>query len=277
MADMGVTETSAIGQITIAETIQMYLQEKAKLLDKITLKIAAKGEKQITIGRAGGFTVGSKSENTALTAQVITYAGDTLSLDQHKAILVRLEKIANLQAKPDIIADILMRMGMDMAYNLDQFIVTKLEAASASAPDHRVAYANATSLGKADLLTARTLLNIQNVPFNECWVGISPLSESYLLAIDDFVHVDKYGSSEGLVNGEIGKLYGARVVMSNAFADAKTLVWHPSAVAVGLQQVVDFDEDKDLDNVATKYLCDTIYGGVTLDSGKRQVMLGTAS
>lgn len=277
MADMGVTETVAVAHAQIASSIQMYLQQEAVLLERISLYPVKKGDKSVTIGRSGGFTVADKAENSALTAQVLTYAGDTLALDQHKAILVRLEKIANLQALPDIIADILMKMGKDMAYVLDQFIVSKLILASASAPDHRLAYANAATLGKADLLSARTLLHLQNVKFNECFIGVSAASESNLLAIDDFVHVDKYGSSEGLVNGEIGRLYGAKVIMSNAFADLKTVVWHPTAVAVGVQEEVSFDEDKDLPNLATLYACDTIYGGITLDSGKRQVVLGTAA
>lgn len=277
MADMGVTETVAVGQVTVSASIQSYLVEQAKLLDKISLYPVAKGETSVKIGRAGGFTVDDKAENTGVTAQVITYAADTLALDQHKVIQVRLEDIANIQAKPAIVEDILFRMGKDMAYKLDTLIVTKLEAASASAPDHRRAYANAATLGKADILLARELLQIQHVPFNECWIGVSPGSENDLLAIDDFVHADKYGSSQGLVNGEIGRIYGARVVMSVAFADLKTIVWHPTAVAFGMQREPNFDSDKDLPNLAMLYSVDALYGAVTLDSGKRQVMLGTAA
>jgi len=276
MADFGVTESVAVAHVQIAESIQLYLQEQSKLLDKVTVYPVAKGDNSVKIGRAGGFTVGDKSENTAVTAQVITYAADTLSLDQHKVIQVRLEDIANIQARPDIIRDILMRMGHDMAYKVDQLIITKLEAASASAPDHRIAYAGAT-LGKADLLAARSLLHIQNVPFSECWIGVSPAAENSLLAIDDFVHVDKYGSSAGLVSGEIGKLYGARVIMSNGFADLKTIVWHPTAVAFAMQKQPSFDQMRDLPNLATLYSVDALYGSATLDSGKRQVMLGTAA
>lgn len=275
--DMGVTETVAVAHAQIADDIQMYLQERSVLMDKVMVRSVVKGDKSIAIGRAGGFTVGTKTENTALATQLITYSADTLTLDQHKAILVRLEKIANLQARPDIVADIIMRMGLDMAYNIDTYLVTKLILASASTPDHRIAYANSASLGKADILSARTLLRVQNIQLNECFIGVSPASESNLLAIDDFVHADKYGSSDGLVKGEIGRLYGAKVICSNAFADAATVVWHPTAVAFALQQAPDFDEDKDLDNIGTKYLCDTIYGAALLDSGKRQVLLGSAT
>jgi hypothetical protein len=164
-----------------------------------------------------------------------------------------------------------------MAYKLDQLIVTKLEAASAAAPDHRLAYANAATLGAADILAARELLQLQYIPFQECWIGVSPGSENDLLAITNFISADVYGSSAGLVNGEIGRLYGARVVMSAAFADLKTIVWHPSAVAFGMQRQPNFDSMKDLSNLAMLYSVDALYGAVTLDSGKRQVMLGTAA
>lgn len=277
MADMGVTETVAVGQVTVSQSVQMYLQEQAKLMDKVSLYTAGKGETSIKIGRAGGFTVQDKAENSAVTAQVITYAADTLALDQHKVIQVRLEDIANIQARPDIINDILLRMGKDMAYKLDQLIVSKLEAASAAAPDHRLAYANAATLGAADILAARELLQLQYIPFQECWIGVSPGSENDLLAITNFISADVYGSSAGLVNGEIGRLYGARVVMSAAFADLKTIVWHPSAVAFGMQREPNFRSMEDLPNLAMLYSVDALYGAVTLDSGKRQVMLGTAA
>jgi hypothetical protein len=277
MADMGVTETGAIGQATVIETLQTYLQQESRLMDKITKYPVQKGDTSLKIGRAGGFTVNTKSENTAVTAQTITYAADTLNLDTHQVIQVRLEDIADEQAKSNIIADMLMRMGKDMAYAIDQLIVTKLILPSASAPDHRIAYTG-SALGKADLLYARQLLHIQNIVFSECYIGVSPAQEAALLAIDDFVHVDKYGANAtGLSLGEIGRLYGAPVIMSNAFADAKTIVWHPTAVALAMQIQPKFEQWRDLVNLATLYSLSQLSGVALLDSGKRNVMLGTAS
>lgn len=281
MADMGLTEVSAAVMKEVSQLIQTQLIQEAKLISTVQNFPVAQGRDTVKIPRAGDFTVDAKAENTGLTAQVVTYATDDLAIDKHKAILVRLEDIAQIQATPDVVGDILGRMARQMALKIDSDIVACLEATSASAPDHRIVYTNSgtdNTLGKADLLQARYLLHVQNVPFNECFIGVSPASEKNLLAIDDFVHVDKYGASaQGLMNGELGRLYGARVIMSNVFADAKTLVWHPTHAAFGLQEMIKFERDRDLVNVATVFLAQQLYGCKTLDSGKRGVLLGTAS
>ena len=275
MANITKTSVDAGVMERVSATIQSFLIQEAKLIPTVMFQQAQKGEDRIKLTRAAGFTVNSKAADTAVTAQNLTYSADNLDLDQHKTIQVQVEDIANVQFTPDLIQDLIMRMSKEMALDIDKYIVTQLEATSSAAPDHRIAYANATDLKKADLLEARKLLHIQNVPFNECWIGVSPASEVSLLAIDDFVHVDKYGSSEGLVNGELGKLYGARVIMSNEFDDAKTMVWHPSHVAFAMQIAPKFESDRVVEHLADLYSISQLYGATTLDSGKRGVLLGT--
>lgn len=280
MADMGKTEVQATIMERVTSFVQAELKQRALLMPLVQNFDAKSGEDTIKIPRADGFSADDKSENTALTTQAITFVTDDLPLDKHKAVLAKLEDIANIQATPDVVNQILSRMASEIALQIDRDIVNCLKATSAAAPDHRVAYANSgtdNTLGKADILEARKLLHTQNVPFNQCYIGVNPASEVNLLAIDDFVHVNKYGSPEGLVNGELGKLYGAPVVMSNEFDEFETLVWHPTHVGFAMQRRPSFERDRDLDNIATKYLVNQIYGCQTLDAGVRGVMLGTGA
>ena len=277
MADMGLTEVSAVVMDEVSKFVQAELKQKSVLIPTVQFFTAGPGIDSIKVPRAGGFTAEDKAENTALTAQVITFAADSLLLDKHKAVLVRLEDIAQIQATPDVVAAILARMSSELALAIDTAIFAQLELTSAAAPDHRLAYADATSLKKADLLAARELLHIQNVPFNECTIGVHPSSEKSLLAVDDFVHVDKYGAAGPVQNGELGRLYGAKVIMSNVFTAAKTVVYHPTHCALAIQQNLNFKRQDDLENVAMKFLASQIYGTKVLDSGKRGVLLGTAA
>ena len=276
MADMGVTEVGAVIQETVSALVQKQLIETSKLVGTVTNYAARPGENTIKIPKAGNFTVNDKAENTAVTAQVLTYATDDLVLNKHKAIQMRLEDIAGLQSMVNVKADAIERMAKQMALQVDVDIAAQLVLASASSPDHRIAYVG-SALAKADLLAARTLLHVQYVPFSECFIGVSPASESALLGIDDFVHADKYGSSGGLVNGELGRIYGARVIMSTVFADAGTVIWHPTAVAFGRQMDPKFETDRDVPNLADLMSLSTLYGVKVLDSGKRQVLLGSAT
>ena len=277
MADMGITEVAATIEERIASQIQSFLIQESVLIPTVMNRPAELGINKVSFPRAGGFSVDDKVENTAVTAQTITYAVDELDLDKYKTIQVRLEDNADWQSKPDVVSDIIMRMGKQLALQVDEDIYDCLEATSAAAPDHRLAYANATDLKKADLLEARALLHEQNVPFNECTILVSPRSETSLLAIDDFVHADKYGSAEGLRNGELGRLYGAPVIMTNVAEDAKTIVYHPSHAAFAWQVQARFETDRDLPNLANLYSIQQLYGCTTLDSGVRGVLLGTAA
>ena len=279
MADMGKTEVQATIEQRVSMEIQMQLIEMSKLIPTVTnLSVdAGPGVDTVKVPRAGDFTVDDKTENTDVTAQVITYATDDLVLNKYKTIQVKLEDNARIQAKPAVVEDIISRMSRGLALQVDTDIVAQLELTSAAAPDHRIAYANATDLGKADILEARALLHEQNVPFAECFIGVSPRSEKALLAIDDFVHADKYGSSEGLRNGELGRLYGATVIMSNEFDDAKTLVWHPSHAAFAMQQAPLFERDRQVSSLAWLYSISQLYGTQVMDSGVRGVLLGTAA
>lgn len=279
MADFGVTEVDATIQETVSSMVQEYLIQEAILMPLVMNVPSKPGEDRVKIPRSGDdFTADTKAENTALTTQTITYVTDNLDLDQHKAVQIRVEDRANVQSMIDLLGDLIPRMVKTLALDIDTTLVTRLEAASASAPDHRLAYDNASTLGKADILIARQLIHEQNLRFNECYIGVSPASEKNLLAIDDFVHVDKYGASaSGLSNGELGKLYGARVIMSNEFDDAKTCVWHPSAVAFSRQIDPKFETDRDLPNLADVFSLSHLYGTVLLDAGVRQVVLGTAT
>lgn len=285
MAIMGVTETTAVSQTEImANMVQQYLQAAAAFPQRVMTFTAAPGLKQVDIPKVGGFTVGTKSENTAVEAQTITWAVDSLALTKHRVIQVNLEKIANLQSKVSQEMAIAERAGMDLAFDTDLAIVAEFYAsASASSPDHIIAYANsgsANTLGAADVLNAKRLLDVQKVPQDGRYLAVDPTGYSELLAVSDFVRVDAINAnqvSEGIRPGVVGRIYGFEVFMSQAVTEDQNIAFHRSALAYGVQQGVTYDTDKDLPNLATLHSFDQIYGLKGLDAGKRHVILGKAS
>jgi len=138
MADvlMGVTETSAAALDVISSRVQEYLQQESKMLPLVSnfSDLVVPGSKQVEIPRSGGFTVNSKSENTAVDAQAITYSTDSIALDQHKVIQWLIEDIASEQTVVRVVEDALMKAGKDMARDIDQALINRLEAASAAYP-----------------------------------------------------------------------------------------------------------------------------------------------
>lgn len=282
MAEIGVTEVAAVQQALIASIVQDTLKQNSVLLGAVTnySNLAAPGNKSVSISRRTQFSAADKSENTDLTAQEMTFATDTIDLTKHKAIYAKLERIAGIQAMPNVKAEIIKEMALELALQIDKDIYAQLILASASSPDHRIAFANAgtdDTLGKTDILEARRLLNVQNVPMGDRFLLVNPLHEKELLLIDDFVSADKYGSAQAVQLGELGRIFGMPVLMSNVVTDKKVVAFHRSAVAFAQQLAPEFETDKDLKAVADEFLMHVLYGAKVLDSGKRQVVLGTAS
>lgn len=277
MAQIGLTEVSATSMQVVASLVQQVLKQEAKLLPLIMdySSFAGKGASAVKIPRRTQFAAADKAENTALTAQELTFAVDTISLDKNKAIYAALERIAEIQATPNVEAEIITEMAKELALQVDKDIYTEILLASAAAPDHRIAFVGA-SLAETDLLEARRLLNVQNVPMDNRVLLIAPDEEKALLGISNFIRADAYGSAGGLVNGEIGRVYGMTVVMSNVVTAGLASVFHKSAVGFAQQLQPEYDTDKDLKNTAKEYLLNMVYGVEVLDSGKRQVKLGSA-
>jgi N4-gp56 family major capsid protein len=281
MADMGVTETSAAGQDIVSAVVQTQLEASAQLIFTIQDESAraTKGAKSVSFPRAGALDPADKAENTPTTTQALTYAADQLLLTGHVQTLVRLEDIASVQAIVDVEADILKRAATGMAKKFDTAIYTALrDGASASAPDHIVALSSGgTALDEAAILGARKLLDLQNVPADDRFMVVSPYQEAQLLAIANFIQAERYGSNMPIMNGELGRVFGFRVIKTTVAASAVVLCYHRSACAFARQVDPKWEAQRaPLEYLADNYSLSSLYGVKVLDSGKRNVTLNAS-
>jgi len=276
MADtiMGVTEIAAVSQVEISGLIQEYLYEKTRLLPTITdySSRVAPGMKSVSIGRSGGFTVGSKTENTAVDAQAVTYAGDTIALENHRVVQFLLEDIADLQSKAAVVEDSLKKAAADLAVDVDTYIIAELAKASTSSPDHAIVFIDTSTdvIAAADILASRSLLQAQNVNVDECFIAIGPEKEAQLLAIANFIQADQWGNSEPIQNGVIGKIFGMKVLVHSGCTD-RMFIFHPDSVGFAFQQNIRVESQRDLANLGTRYSLSLLFGAEVLDGGKRVV------
>lgn len=277
--EIGLTEVSATSMAVVSALVQQTLKQESKLLPFISdySQFAIKGASSVKVPRRTQFAAADKAENTDLTAQELTFAVDTISLTKNKAIYAKLEKIAEVQATPNVESEIILEMAKELALQVDKDIYAQLLLASAAAPDHRIAYVGA-SLAQVDILEAMRLLKVQNVPMSDMGMVISPLDEKALLQIADFIRADGANfNPTPLQTGIVGKVYGMPIIVTNVATDSRAIVFHKSAVGFASQMAPEYDTDKDLKATSKEYLLQMIYGVTVLDSGKRQVLLGSAS
>lgn len=285
MADVYTQQSTIdpVAQELVASIIQEELIQNSMLVPTITdySALAQPGNDTVKIPRADSFSVSDKSGGTPADASALTFATDNIALNKHKYVQALVERIASIQSMVPVVEEYTRRMARAMALQIDQDIQDELKLASAAAPDHRILFANSptNTATAADFVEAKRLMKVQNVPMRdgELWAGLSPKNEAQILQLSDFVDADKWveGSRTAKSNGEIGRAYGFRIIISNVFDDDEMLFWHKSALGYATQAAANFDSDKDLPNIATRLSLDMIYGVKQLDSGKRSVLVNT--
>jgi len=271
--EIGNTEITATRQQLIASIVQETLKQKSLLLPTITdySAFAQPGASQVGIPRRAQFAAADKTENTDLTAQELLFSADTILFDKHKAIYAKLEKIAGLQSNVNVQSEILVEMANELALQVDKDIIVQLKLPSAAAPDHRQLFANSptNTIQQTDILEARRLLNVQKVPMDNRTLLIPPDQEKAMLLISDFVRADTYGSAGGLINGEVGRVYGFRVMMHTELVAAEFLAYQSGHVGFGQQMSSEYLTDIEVKSLSTEYALHHVYGVKVLDLGKR--------
>ncbi|HAT77253.1 MAG TPA: hypothetical protein DCS19_10570 [Flavobacterium sp.] len=277
MANITVSNTSAVAIDVVSQYVQTYLKNNAVILPTIIDRTSdvVPGAKQVEVGRAGSLSVGAETKvaNTPYTGQTLTWTTDDLLLNLHKGVYVEMENIANIQSVVDQEAAILERATEDLTFDLETALYTAMKVVSATTPDHRVAFKSGTTLSLEDITGARKLLNIAKVPMMDRFMIINPEQEEDLLNLDNFRSAEKYGSNTVLMNGEIGLIFGFRVLMTNAVTADEVLFYHRSHCAFARQLAMTWENDRKLQNSSREYLLETIYGLKMLDTGKRAILI----
>ena len=276
MADVltGVTETVAAAHEEVSKIAQEYLIQQAKMAPLVTdySSLAVPGSNSIALPIAGGFTVGDKGENTAVDAQTSAFTKDQIALDQHRVVQFLIEDISGWQSNVNVLKEYIMRATKDLALDMDEKIIAQLRLASASTPDHQIKFNDTVNedVELVDILNARKLLIDQNLDPRECYLGVGSDKERDMLLIENFISAEKYGSNQPIAAGEIGSVYGMKVIVHTSLT-AEMISWHPSAVGYGIQSGTRYQTEKDLANLATRHSLDYLAGFEVLQGGKYSV------
>jgi hypothetical protein len=279
MAIIGVTDVGTTRADLVSAIVQETLKTKSIMIPTVANYPVPAGAKSLYIPRRAQFASESKVEDTDLTAQAMVFTQDQLTLS-HEAVLAEVEIIAELQSAVNVEAEVIKEAAAELAKKADSLILAQLKLASTSAPDHILDYSNTPTdtLQLLEIANARMLLNKQNVPMDERYLVISPDQEYALLNIASFIQAERYGSAEPIQNGEIGRIFGFKVLTHASLAAADAIFFHKSACAFGVQLGVSFETQMHLPGVKKQYLAHTLMGAKVLQGGKANVYYnGTGS
>lgn len=289
MADQPVTSafSTAATEMDLVLSIVQDELNRNNFLRPTVMDMSAQATKGVITIDVPKFTSGMPAPQdqnvdglTPVDLQAAVFGVDTITLDKHKNLSYRVPDRVSMQSRIAVEAELAKSSGARMGEYIDDQIIANLRLASAAAPDHQIDLDGAAIAGAASAITlegiskARELLNRANVPQTDRWLVIPPEQEKALIDLDNFRNADKYGSREALLRGEIGQIYGFRVMVHNGLASNEACAYHKSCSAVAAQQEIKFESQRaDVTLQATDYSFSLLMGDTVLDGGKRQVYM----
>lgn len=289
MADQPVTSafaTSATEQDVILSIVQDELDRNSFLRPTVMdlSSQAVKGAKQVEVPKYTASFSGPAAQNPdALTNtefQSPVFGTDVIALDHWVNLPYRVDDRTSQQTTLSLEAELAKSAGSKMGIEIDDRIIVRLKAASASAPDHQIGFDGSDTAGSGASLTleaisaARSKLNRANAKPSDRWLLISPEAEKDMIDLDNFRNADKYGSREGILKGEIGEIYGFKVMVHNGLAANEAVAYQKECCAVAVQKEIKFESQRaDVRLQATDYSFSLGMGDQTLNDGKLNVYM----
>lgn len=229
---MAVTDSS-----TLSAEYQNYLDRE--LLEKIMpmLQLAPFAKRAPLPAKSGhkACTWFRFAEPSTTNVAQVTTEGSTpgtaekqLSLETVSATLVQymqyitLTDVLSATELFDHTEEAIREHGEDAALHMDNLIRDELGSNETGKnyvySDTNWATSNGTAASAANILDAATHIKIDSAPTvdGNNYIGVAPCEVARDLMRDtDWLQVHKYSAPEGLFNGEIGKLYGVRILETN--------------------------------------------------------------
>lgn len=267
---MAITSTqAAIQEDLVSEIITEVLIAEAVMPGAVSdfTSLVGPGMDRVSIPRPDSLSVTMKAPGTPVTDATAAFNQDELLLDRHGVVPFNIERRAELQSKLSIANEYISQAGRLVAAQTDADLIAAVNGGSAQS------LATLGTLAKADILDARSRMNVANVPMDDRFAVIHPDEEADLLGTAEWTQANTAGTDRALRNGEIGRLYGFTFLMSSQQTAGTVTFFHRSACAYARQKQVGVDQEKDLLNVADRWVIDALWGTKLLDASSSRALV----
>lgn len=278
-ANTGVTE-----MVLISSIVQAQLLEDVVVLSTLENKsaMAEKGLKQIDIprfdtdasGRFGDPAAQNVDGETAVSLKTADFEADSIVLNKWVNLAYRIPDRVSTQSRVNLEAELAKQAGKEMAIYMDKQAIATL----ATLTDTVNYSGSGDTLALADITEARKKLNRNNVTQTDRYLLISPEREQDMLNMPNFIKADEYGSREALLNGEVGKVFGFKVIVSNLLTATQSFAYQRECVMYAIQSDVSFESARaDVTIRATDYSFAAGWGLTLAYEGKKGVKFADAT
>lgn len=173
----------------------------------------------VHINSIGAITVKDYAKNTDMDApEALTTTDQSLVINQAKSFNFQVDDVDNVQAAGDLVDTAMGRAAYALADVSDAFLLKAI--AGGAATGNIVGAASApialtSSNVYENIVTLRTKLDKANAPNTGRTLVVPPEVYALLLLDDRFAKSDAAAGQNALLNGEVGRVAGFTVFMSN--------------------------------------------------------------
>jgi N4-gp56 family major capsid protein len=211
-------DVANVQEALVAEIVQRELQAASKLagLFEDYSALVGKGTSTLKIPRSSSFQVQDRDNATPTpaSAQNLTFAFDEIALDQSKYVYYVIPGDVELDAKPLYEQTAASRAASAHGRNMDIARIDELWSGAQASND--VNYIGGTTDFEETVLNmiekADDALMLDD---GGRFLIIKPSERKEALSVANFVQADKYGDRTPLVTGELGMVYGVRMIVIN--------------------------------------------------------------
>ena len=201
----------------------LYALDKAHVATNLVNReyqgISANQGDTVHINSIGAITVKDYTKNTDIAdPDALTTTEQTLVIDQCKYFNFQVDDVDNVQAAGDLVDTAMSRAAYSLADVADAYLLKTIAAGAASG--NTVGAASAPIALTAanvyeNIVKLRTKLDKANVPNPDRTIVVPPEVYALLLMDDRFAKSDAAAGQSALLNGEVGRVAGFTVYMSN--------------------------------------------------------------
>lgn len=205
----------------------------------------------------------AKSAGTDMTFTANTEGVVDIAIDQHYYAAVKIEDIAKIQAKADLMAEYTTVIGYSIAKKMDATL-----AALATGFSQTTGATN-TAITDAVILSSIQYLDEANAPFSNRHFVIKPAAKKDILSLDKFVLFQNTGAIDGssrVLNGNLGEVYGVEIGVTTQITQStspitnQNMMFHKDALGLATQESVRVQSQYKLESLATIVAADAIWG-----------------
>lgn len=246
------SDVADVQEALVSEVVQRELAAASKLggLFSDFSALAGKGTYSVKIPKASSFTVGNRDNATPTPASPMsmTFGFDEIILNKSRFVYYVIPGDIELDAKPSFELTSAERAASAHGRAMDIEKLTALWDGANGAND--IDFVSGTSDIEDTLLSMiQKADEAEMLDDGNRFLLVRPQERKELLGVANFVQADRYGDRTPLISGELGSVYGVRVVVLNhsvatKFVDGNMILCHRDSLGYAFHRQPTHDMEK---------------------------------